>query len=59
MKVENGELVSARDLARTYATLMDQLASGEIEKVVVTKHGKMEAVLIPVDRYEALTGGKP
>lgn len=57
MKVDNRELVSARDLSRNYSQLIDAIEKGEVEKVVVTKNGKMEAVLIPVAHYEKLIDG--
>lgn len=54
METENQEMVTARDLGRNYAKLMKQLADGDIEKVVITKHGKMEGVLLTVPAYEGL-----
>lgn len=58
MDVENSELVSARDLSRNYASLIERLVKGELEKVVITKHGKLEAVVVTTARYEAMTGGE-
>lgn len=55
MEVENAELVTARDLGREYAKLINRMAEGKIEKVIIMKHGKMEAVVIPVSHYEELT----
>lgn len=57
MKTSNDEMVTARDLGRTYAKVMKQLTNGELEKAVITRHGRMEAVLITVPRYEELTDG--
>lgn len=54
--LRNEELVSVRSLARAYSQLVDDLVEGRLEKVVVTRHGKMEAVLITVQEYERLIG---
>lgn len=52
--VKNEEMVSVRDLARTYASLIDRLSGGEVRKLVLMKHGKMEAVVITPEEYERL-----
>lgn len=56
MKTSNDEMTTARELGRNYAKLMQKLADGDLEKVVITKHGKMEGVLVTADRYEELVG---
>lgn len=54
ISVKNEELVSARGLVREYSRLFNELEAGRLKKVVITKHGKMEAVLISVATYERL-----
>jgi hypothetical protein len=53
---ENKELVSSRSFYRNYATMMNRLAAGEIEKIVLTKHGKMIGVILTAENYEKATG---
>lgn len=57
MQIANEEMVTARELGRDYAKLMKRLAEGEIGKFVITKHGKIEAVVLSAEDYEALVDG--
>jgi prevent-host-death family protein len=45
--------VGVRDLRAALADLLDEVADRR-EHVVVTRHGRPAAVLIPVDEYDAL-----
>lgn len=45
--------VGVRDLRAALAELLDEVANRR-EHVVVTRHGRPAAVLIPIDEYDAL-----
>lgn len=51
IKTENRELVTPRDLVREFAGRMEQLTSGEVEKLVLMKRSEMIAVVIPFEKY--------
>jgi prevent-host-death family protein len=57
IKTENKEMRSMRSVSRELAGLVAELQTGGLEKVVVTKHGRMVAVLLTVDEYERLADG--
>ena len=57
MQVDNGEMVPLSSFRRDITSLIDELQSGKREKVVVTKHGKLEFVVLAVPRYEELEDG--
>lgn len=54
IRVQNEELVSVRDTMRTLPALIRRLEIGDLEKVVLMKHGKMVGVLVTLDTYESL-----
>lgn len=54
----NEELLTQRDFARAYPRHLRRLRAGEIDKLVITTKGKMEAVVLTVEEYEKLTDGK-
>jgi len=51
--VSNAELVTVRDAMRGLNKLVDQLAAGDAEKFVLTRHGKMVAVVVPLSVLES------
>lgn len=53
---ENRELVSSRFFYRNYARMMNKLAEGEIDKIVLTKRGKMVGVILTPETYEKVVG---
>lgn len=53
MIVSNEELRTTREVARELLSILDLVESGQ--KIVVTHNGKMRAVIISVEQYEALT----
>jgi prevent-host-death family protein len=57
VEVENAELRPLSEFRRDLPTLIEELQDGRREKVVITKHGQLEAVVISVPRYEELTSG--
>jgi prevent-host-death family protein len=47
----NEELRSIREASKELGKLVEQLEAGELEKIVVTKHGRMVAVILPLASY--------
>lgn len=55
MNIETEEMVSARDFRRESAEYLRRLATGEVEKIVLTRHGEVVGVILSPGRYESLT----
>jgi PHD/YefM family antitoxin component YafN of YafNO toxin-antitoxin module len=55
MDVDNSELMPSADFRAKMNVVLNELTEGEREKVVVTRYGKMEAVVLSVTTYEELT----
>lgn len=51
---EKQELVSATRVAKEFSRWLRELRTGPRRRVVVLKNNAVEAVLLPVDEYEAL-----
>lgn len=49
--VSNDELHTIRDAMRGLNRMVDDMEAGRLEKVVLTQHGRMRAVVLPVDVY--------
>jgi PHD/YefM family antitoxin component YafN of YafNO toxin-antitoxin module len=49
--VSNDELHTIRDAMRGLNRLVDDLEAGRLDKIVLTQHNRMRAVVIPVDVY--------
>lgn len=54
VEVSNDELRTVRDATRELGRLIENLASGDAEKYVLTKHGQMRAVIVSVDDFAAM-----
>lgn len=54
MKVEGGELVAMSEFRQNLPTIIDELRAGEKEKVVLTRHGQFECVVLSPEAYEKL-----
>jgi hypothetical protein len=54
--VSNAELWSTRDFMRQGHELLVKLKKGNLDKVVLTRGGRMEAVVLTVERYAELMG---
>lgn len=52
--VENDELLTPRDFRREFASRLQRLRDGEVEKIVLIQHNEMAAVVLPVERYAEL-----
>lgn len=58
--IENQEMVTARQLNREFSRVFSRLEKGEVEKIVVTRRGKMVAIVVAPEDYEELAaGGRP
>jgi translation initiation factor 2B subunit (eIF-2B alpha/beta/delta family) len=58
IRVQNEELVGVRDTSRSLPNLIRRLETGEQEKFVLMRHGKMVGVLLSFEAYEELVDGK-
>lgn len=52
--VSNDELHTIRDAMRGLNRLVDDLEAGRLDKIVLTQHNRMRAVVIPVEVYAQL-----
>lgn len=52
--VVNEEMFSVRELGRSYARMVRRLEETKLDKIVLMKHGKMQAILITPEEYERL-----
>ena len=55
VEVSNDELRTVRDAMRELNRLVDQLECGGSEKYILTKNGRMRAVVISLDYFASLT----
>jgi len=55
VEVSNDELRTVRDAMRELNRLVEDLESGESVKYVLTKNGRMRAVVISLDEFASLT----
>lgn len=51
---ELGEVVAARDAARRFSSLMEQLRDGSARRFVVVFRNRPQAVVLHVNEYERL-----
>lgn len=54
LPLRNEELLTPRDFAREYVRQMKRLQRGQVEKLVIQRKGKLEAVVLRVEDYESL-----
>lgn len=54
IETENAELLTPRELRRDFATQMDRLTSGRVEKLVLLQRNQMTAVVLPFESYVEL-----
>lgn len=57
IEVENDELRTVRDGMRELHRMVGELDDGTVEKIVLTRKGKMCAVVIPWDLYQRWAAG--
>jgi antitoxin (DNA-binding transcriptional repressor) of toxin-antitoxin stability system len=58
LRIGAEELVSARDFRRNYAEWIRRLQEGEVEKIALTRHGRITAVVVAPSSYQALSDGE-
>lgn len=56
VELSTSEVVSVRDAQRKLGALLDQLADGEIEKIVLTRRNALCGVIESFDRWAAKHG---
>lgn len=54
VRVANDELATIREAMRELNRMVDALERGELDKVVLTQHNRMRAVLVSFDRFAEL-----
>lgn len=59
ISVSNDELRGVKETAREFGAMVEAIATGEVEKWVITKHGKMVAVIVSVEEYSAMLARAP
>ena len=57
VEVSNEELRTVRDAMRQLNRLVEQLERGDSEKYVLTKNGRMRAVVLSLEHFASLTDG--
>jgi PHD/YefM family antitoxin component YafN of YafNO toxin-antitoxin module len=54
VRVANDELSTVREAMRELNRLVDALERGDLEKVVLTRHNRMRAVVVSLERFSEL-----
>lgn len=54
INVKNEELLSPRDFRREFTAKLAELSDGDVEKLVLSKHGRFVGVILSVGAYEDL-----
>lgn len=54
VRVSNDELYTVRDAMRGLNRLVDRLEQGESDKIVLTQHNRMRAVVVSLDSFSAM-----
>jgi PHD/YefM family antitoxin component YafN of YafNO toxin-antitoxin module len=54
VKVAGEELVAMSEFRQNLPTIINELRAGEKEKVVLTRHGQFECVVLSPEAYEKL-----
>jgi antitoxin StbD len=54
MQLRTSETIPFTDIQRRAREIFEQIETGEQEKYVILKNNEIAAVLLPIDRYEAL-----
>ncbi|MCI0501477.1 MAG: type II toxin-antitoxin system Phd/YefM family antitoxin [Epsilonproteobacteria bacterium] len=55
MAYRKDEIVSASDMARTFSGVLNSITQKTKEKIAISRNNKLEAVIIDIDEYEALS----
>lgn len=54
VEVSNDELRTVRAATRELGRLVESLENGDAEKFVLTKHGRMRAVVVSIEDFAAM-----
>lgn len=54
LETNNHELRTTREVARELNSIIDLISDKAVEKIVVTRSGKMVAVIITPERYDEI-----
>ncbi len=49
------EIISASDMARTFSSILNSITQKTKEKIAISRNNKLEAVIIGIEEYEALS----
>jgi PHD/YefM family antitoxin component YafN of YafNO toxin-antitoxin module len=49
------EIITATQLVRNFSTAFRALCDGEKEKIVIVKNNRLEAVMLPIEKYEKMS----
>jgi len=58
MEVDSDELIDITSFRRDLTEMLGKLNTGDLDKVVVTKNGKFQCVVVTPDGYDRLKGLK-
>lgn len=48
------EIISASEAVKSFKTLLDDLSSGQRERVIISRNNNLDVVMFSVEAYEAL-----
>ena len=57
VEVSNDELRTVREAMRELNRMVESLDNGDSEKFVLTKHGRMRAVVVSVEQFSRMRSG--
>ncbi len=49
------EIISASDMARTFSSILNSITKKTKDKIAISRNNKLEAVIIDIEEYEALS----
>jgi len=49
------EIISASDMARTFSSILNSITQKTKDKIAISRNNKLEAVIIDIEEYEALS----
>ena len=54
IRIRTDELRTVREAMRDFASLLGELESGEVEKLVLTQRNRMRAVVVSIERWSEM-----
>jgi|NGEPerStandDraft_8_1074529.scaffolds.fasta_scaffold70787_2 PHD/YefM family antitoxin component YafN of YafNO toxin-antitoxin module len=49
------EIMTATQIVRNFSSALNSLTSGEIQRLVIVKNNRFEAVMVPIEKYEKMS----